>query len=111
MSAIESGLNVEFRGSEGTPVNARKWEKPPTTTYECKVLVCPEKCGGVSVYALSLPGIASQGDSEPEALDNIRDALTAAIEIYKADGLGAPWADAKIERTSDSYERWILVNA
>jgi antitoxin HicB len=95
-------------------MNVQKWDKltdDAATTYECPVLICPEACGGMSVYALNLPGIASQGESETEALANIKEALAAAIQIYKADGLGIPWEDADVERTSDSYERRIVVNA
>ena len=36
---------------------------------------------GYSVWAPGLPGCASQGDSEDEALDNIRDAIREYLDV------------------------------
>ena len=36
---------------------------------------------GFSVWVPGLPGCASQGDSEPEALENIRDAIREYLEV------------------------------
>jgi predicted RNase H-like HicB family nuclease len=42
---------------------------------------------GISVWVPGLPGCASQGDSEDEALDNIRDAIREYLAV--ADELAA----------------------
>jgi len=43
-----------------------------------KVILEPSEEGGYTIYAPSLPGCISEGDSEAEALTNIRE----AIELY-----------------------------
>ena len=42
---------------------------------------------GYSVWVPGLPGCASQGDTEEEALDNIREAITEYLAV--AEGLNA----------------------
>ena len=43
-----------------------------------KVILEPSEEGGYTIYAPSLPGCISEGDSEAEALTNIKE----AIELY-----------------------------
>ena len=43
-----------------------------------KVVLEPSDEGGYTVYVPSLPGCISEGDTKPDALDNIRE----AIELY-----------------------------
>lgn len=43
-----------------------------------KVILEPSEEGGFTVYVPSLPGCISEGDTEEEALKNIRE----AIELY-----------------------------
>ena len=43
-----------------------------------KVILEPSEEGGHTIYAPSLPGCISEGDSEAEALTNIKE----AIELY-----------------------------
>ncbi len=38
----------------------------------------------------SLPGCVSQGKDRDEALENVRDAITAYIEVLREDGLPVP---------------------
>jgi len=59
-------------------------------TRSYKVIFEPEKDGGFSVYVPDLPGCASQGETEEEALANIREAIEGYIEGLKADGLPVP---------------------
>jgi predicted RNase H-like HicB family nuclease len=43
-----------------------------------KIVLEPSEEGGYTVYVPSLPGCISEGDSEEEAVDNIKE----AIELY-----------------------------
>jgi predicted RNase H-like HicB family nuclease len=56
-----------------------------------------EENGGFSVYVPDLPGCASEGETEPEALANIREAIEGYIDGLKADGLPVPEPHTKIE--------------
>lgn len=50
----------------------------PGGKMKIKVILDPSKEGGFTVYAPSLPGCISEGNSEEEALSNIKE----AIELY-----------------------------
>jgi predicted RNase H-like HicB family nuclease len=52
--------------------------------------------GGFSVYVPDLPGCASQGETEEEALANVREAIEGYIEGLKTDGLPIPEPHTKI---------------
>ena len=86
-----------------------KWTRLQRT-FECRVLLCPEKGGGFSAHALRLPGVVSQGETVDEALENIADAFQGALQTYLDEGGSVPWKDNSITRTKDCFERWILVN-
>lgn len=88
----------------------RRWDHVDNKPYVCRSLLCPELDGGFSVHALRLPGVASQGDTIEEALENIADAFRGAVQYYLNEEGAIPWADAGVERTKGSEERWILVN-
>ena len=79
-------------------------------TYECRVLLCAEEGGGYSAIATRLPGVASQGDTKENAIENITDAFQAAIQTYLDDGGKIPWENNLFERPANCEERWILVN-
>lgn len=50
----------------------------------------PEADGGYSVIVPGLPGVATQGDTLEEALDNVREASLLWIEVCTEDGLPMP---------------------
>lgn len=85
------------------------WEQL-NRTYRCRVILCPEDDGGYSVLTWRLPGVASQGDTEDEAIANIAEALQAALQMYLEDG-SIPWQDIDDRDVpKNSIERWILVD-
>jgi predicted RNase H-like HicB family nuclease len=49
-------------------------------TYEVKIKKSEE---GVAIWVPELPGCASQGDSEQEALENIKDAIHEYLEVQR----------------------------
>jgi predicted RNase H-like HicB family nuclease len=88
-------------------------------TFECRAILLPDG-EGYSALALQLPGVASQGDTDEEAIQNLTDAFRAAIECYLEDGGSIPWKDYDPsdplkhldleEVPKETRSRWILVN-
>ena len=53
------------------------------------IILEKEEEGGYSAQCLELPGAISQGESKEEALNNIREAIEAMLEVlnHEAEGL------------------------
>jgi len=80
--------------------------------YECRVWLTPNECGGITAEVVSLPGVVSEGESEVEALLNLKEAFRAAIEVYADLDQDIPWSDEiPKEIPMKVKERWILVDA
>jgi len=60
-----------------------------------KIILEPSEEGGFTVYAPSLPGCISEGDTEAEALANIREAIELYLEDVEDDAL--PGGKAKVK--------------
>jgi antitoxin HicB len=50
----------------------------------------PQPEGGYTVTSPALPELVTEGDTMEEALENVRDALAAALEIYREQGKELP---------------------
>lgn len=50
-----------------------------------KVVLEPQEEGGYTVYAPSLPGCISEGNTKKEALRNIREAIELYLEVDEAE--------------------------
>lgn len=84
------------------------WTKyPAQTCFECRVGLLLENDGTFSVYAINLPGVSSQGESEQEAITNISDALVGVLSEYIAAG-EIPWTDEFLEE--NVIEKRVLIN-
>ena len=60
--------------------------------YKIPLLLTPQPEGGYTVTSPLLPELVTEGDSLSEALDNVKDALAAVIEIYQDLGRRLPHA-------------------
>ena len=58
--------------------------------YRVPLLLTPQPEGGYTVTSPLLPEFITEGDSLSEALDNVKDALVAVIEIYQDLGRQLP---------------------
>ncbi len=58
--------------------------------YKVPLLLTPQPEGGYTVTSPLLPELVTEGDSLSEALDNVKDALAAVIEIYQDLGRQLP---------------------
>jgi antitoxin HicB len=58
--------------------------------YKIPLVLTPQPEGGFTVTSPVLPELVTEGDSAEEALDNVRDALAAVVEIYQDTGRPMP---------------------
>lgn len=58
--------------------------------YKVPLLLTPQPEGGYTVTSPLLPELVTEGDSMSEALDNVKDALAAVVEIYQDLGRQLP---------------------
>ena len=108
MSEVKTG-----RRSTDNPSILRpdgQWQKVTGGVYRCMVYLVPEE-EGFSVVAANLPGVASQGDTEPEALANVIEAFQGAIAVYKQQGVNIPWTKTPLEPQHGAVRRWVIVHA
>jgi antitoxin HicB len=58
--------------------------------YKLPLIFDPQPEGGSTVTSPSLPELITEGDMVEDALDNVRDALLAVLEIYQEEGRVLP---------------------
>lgn len=92
-------------------VQEGEWHAPEGKTYRCQVYLTPEPEGsGYSVIAATLPGVADQGDTEAEALENIKDAFKGVLAVYEESGEAVPWLPEPRVPEQGGVVRWVIVN-
>jgi predicted RNase H-like HicB family nuclease len=96
--------------------SAVSWERIPDeglTAYRCLIAMVREEHGGYSAIVVNLPGCGSCGDSEEEAIENVKEAIQGTIESYIEAGKDIPWVDPTLEEKLEGTVRttWIVVNA
>jgi predicted RNase H-like HicB family nuclease len=95
---------------KSSPVRA-KTKQTVAKKYRCKVYLIPEADGGFSVLAANLPGAASQGETDDEALKNIIEALEGVIASYKEAKVEIPWSErARQVEDPNTKIRWVVVH-
>ncbi len=58
--------------------------------YRLPLVVEPQPGGGFTVTSPALPELVTEGDTLAEAMENVRDALEAVLEIYADEGRSLP---------------------
>lgn len=97
------------RGSDDVPVTINRWQAL-ANSFSFDVAIISEKDGGFSAIATRYPGIVSQGDTFDEALDNIKEALAAAIESSLARGQLLPAKANWMDVPPGSKRRRVSIN-
>jgi antitoxin HicB len=87
-----------------------KRRKPTSTHYKLPLVLSPQPEGGFTVTSPLLPELVTEGDSADEALANVKDALSAVIEIYEEVGKPLP-RNARIADTGSPLWFETLVSA
>lgn len=81
--------------------------------YRVHLLITQDEGGTYSAVALNLPGAGSCGDTEAEAVENAKEAVTALLESYGDAGTPVPWRDSLSTDipTNGGTQRVVLVHA
>lgn len=58
--------------------------------YKIPLVLTPQPEGGFTVTSPVLPELVTEGDTLSEAIENVRDALKAVVEIYEDMGRTLP---------------------
>ena len=61
-----------------------------SSLYKVPLVLEPQSEGGYVVTSPILPELVTEGDSVDEAIDHVRDALEAVIELYEDLGRALP---------------------
>ena len=60
--------------------------------YKIPLVLSPQPEGGYTVTSPLLPELVTEGDTAEAALENVKDALAAVVEIYEESGRPLPEA-------------------
>jgi len=60
------------------------------TSREYDVVIAPQPEGGFTAFVPALPDVVSEGNTAPEALQHVKEALEVYLESLAADGLMPP---------------------
>jgi len=58
--------------------------------YKIPLVLAPQPEGGYTVTSPLIPELVTEGDTVEEALDNVKDALAAVVEVYEDLGRSLP---------------------
>jgi predicted RNase H-like HicB family nuclease len=106
-----STADIEYVNNAVTTVCFTNDWNEKSAVYRCSVCIVPEDDGAYSAIVLNLPGVGSCGDTEEEALANVREAILGAIASYAARGEAIPWTDEDWDGIPENARRErILVN-
>ena len=67
-----------------------------TAKYNFSVVLEPQESGGFTVLVPALPEVVTEGDSEQEALANVKEAVRAIIAYRRDNGIPIP-SDAQLQ--------------
>jgi predicted RNase H-like HicB family nuclease len=103
---IDSTWKNETGGAVAT---SSEWRRP--LAYRLHILITKDKDGTYSAVVLNLPGVGSCGDTEEEAMENVKEAVHGVLESYKEAGEDIPWKDSSSQKISaDQRQVWIIVD-
>lgn len=58
--------------------------------YKIPLVLAPQPEGGYTVTSPLIPELVTEGDTVEEALENVKDALVAVVEVYEDLGRSLP---------------------
>lgn len=101
---------LNYENNAGT-ADLGEVREPTQIVYHCHIALIREEDGSYSAVVLNLPGAASDGATEDEAMQNVRESICGLIESYNATNDPIPWKDPMSRDVPDGAKtKWILVN-
>ena len=76
--------------------------------YKLPLVFEPQPEGGYTVTSPAVPELVTEGDSVEDALDNVRDALAAVLEVYRDLGKSLP-SELAVGETGESLHVDLVV--
>ena len=109
MGPIETDVITRSTQNKRRP----EWIDVDPGAYECCVHITKED-DGFSINMPSLPGVVSEGDTEEEAIANIKEAFQGVMESYRKHNEQIPWVQIPEPRggkTNKFKKLWIVAHA
>jgi predicted RNase H-like HicB family nuclease len=87
----------------------RKKLKNPDPNQRWIQIIISQKDGVFSAVAMNLPEVAGIGDTEKEAIRNVRKAIRSTLALYKAMNQPVPWqeVDGSLKANRFRKQKWI----
>lgn len=80
--------------------------------YRCHLAILKDDEETFSAIVLNLPGAASCGSTEDEAISNVRQAVVDLVAYYSDESQEIPWAcPDEYSVPEGAKQKWIIVNA
>ena len=76
--------------------------------YKLPLILEPQPEGGYTVTSPLLPELITEGDSVEDALENVRDAFAAVLEIYRDMGRTLP-SELAIEKSDELVRTDVVI--
>ena len=76
--------------------------------YKLPLVFEPQPEGGYTVTSPVIPELLTEGDSVEDAIENVRDAFAAVLEIYRDSGKALP-ADLEVDTVGKSVHADLVI--
>lgn len=86
-------------------------KKSADNAYRIHVLISKDEDGVFSAVANNLPGAGSCGDTEEEAIENLKEAVQGIIASYQDAGGLIPWREVTHDDLPlGAKQKWIIAS-
>jgi antitoxin HicB len=85
IAAVDSPFSLPASSRRSYP----EWKGNSAMQYKIPLVLAPQPEGGYTVTSPRLPELVTEGDTAEDALEYVKDALAAVVEIYQE--LGKPF--------------------
>ena len=103
---MNTTADVVLTNTATTEHVAEAWRR--LQSRQLHLLIETDEDGIVSASVLNLPGTGGSGDTEDEAVEDAKNSVRSALEVY---GTDIPWADTRrVNIPAGAIQRWVLID-